>query len=153
MNLNRILLLPCIAIGCIAAYGQDENAIPPADQWYKTEYAPLFADKPWDKAADIASHYAETIQLHGEAIETVDALPWVTDALEEWKIQGWIRSEIADIEIDELNSTTVSFKTKWRDYFNGGNIAYECAWYLTDFINDSWKITACAEITCNEHGL
>lgn len=147
MKILWILLLSSVV------YAQDESAIPPADEWYKSEYAPLYGDKPWDKAAELAQHFTANVQIHGEPAETVDGLPWITDALQEWKIDGWIRSEIADMDYDLLNPTTASFKTKWRDYYSGGNVAYECTWYLADFADGAWKISALAGIDCAEHGL
>ncbi len=93
------------------------------------------------------------MQIHNELIESLDSLQWISGALEEWKIAGWVRSEIAEMDFEMFNPTTASFKTRWRDYYNGGNIAYECTWYLADFVDGSWKISAVASINCNEHGL
>lgn len=134
-------------------HAQDESEIPPADAWYKSEYAPLYGEKPWEKAAELAAHFTDTVQIHNETSESVDGPQWITDALGEWKIAGWVRSEIADIDFEMLNPTTASFKTKWRDYYNGGNVGYDCTWYLADFIEGSWKISNVAGINCNEHGL
>ncbi len=151
-NISKALILMLVA-GCGSVQAQEEATIPQADDWYKTEYAPLYADKPWDKAAEVTQYFDETIQIHDETTVSVNALQWITDAMQEWKIEGWIRSEIADIEVDELNATTVAFKTKWRDYYSGGNIAYSCGWYLADYGDGSWKFTDYGPITCSEHGL
>ncbi len=149
----NVLRLLCILLIVSAVYADDETTIPPADEWYRADYAPLYGDKPWEKAAELAEHFAATVQIHGESAETVDSLPWITDALQEWKIEGWIRSEIAEMEFDLLNPTTAAFKTKWRDYYNAGNVGYDCTWYLAGFIDGAWKITDVAGIDCAEHSL
>ncbi|NIS90375.1 MAG: hypothetical protein GTN98_09900 [Woeseiaceae bacterium] len=148
-----ILRILCGALIFTTVHAQDETAIPPADEWYKSEYAPLYGDKPWENADELAGHFTETVQIHNELIESLDSLQWISGALEEWKIAGWVRSEIAEMDFEMFNPTTASFKTRWRDYYNGGNIAYECTWYLADFVDGSWKISAVAGINCNEHGL
>mgnify|MGYP000455833515 FL=1 len=142
-----LLLLP------IVATAQDESPIPAADDWYRSEYAPLYLDKPWEKAQEIAGHFAENVQVHGEDPGTFNSLQWMSDALEGWKIEGWLRSELAGLEFEMFNPATASFKAKWRDYYSGGNIGYECGWYLADLIDGRWRITEYATITCSEHGL
>ncbi len=143
----------CIVLTATVVNAQEEPTIPPANDWYQSELAPLFGDKPWDRAAELSAHFSETIQIHGDSVQTVSTFEWLTEVLQELKIAGWIRSEIADVDSDQLNSTTVAFKTKWRDYYSGGNISYDCTWYLADFSDGTWRITDIAGITCNEHGL
>lgn len=136
-----------------AVYAQDETEIPAADEWYKTQYAVLYDDKPWDKVDEIASFYAENMHVHGEDGGSFNSREWIAEELEGWKIEGWIRSELADLESELLNPNTATFKTKWRDYYTGGNIDYECSWYLSDFKNGKWLISEYAIIDCNEHGM
>ena len=64
-----------------------------------------------------------------------------------------LSSELADLDFELLNETTASFKAKWRDYYSGGNIGYECGWYLADLIDGRWLIAEYATIVCGEHGL
>ncbi len=91
---------------------QEEPTIPPANDWYQSELAPLFGDKPWDRAAELSAHFSETIQIHGDSVQTVSTFEWLTEVLQELKIAGWIRSEIADVDSDQLNSTTVAFNSR-----------------------------------------
>ncbi len=142
-----VLLVPAVVMA------QDEPAPPAADDWYTSEYAALYNDKPWEKAAEIAGHFAETVHVHGEDAGMYDSLQWMSEALEEWKIEGWIRSELAGLDFELLNPATASFKAKWRDYYSGGNIGYECGWYLAVLIDGRWRITEYATIACGEHGL
>ena len=145
--LAAALLIPLVAIA------EDESPVLAADDWYTSEYAPQDLDKPWEKAAEIAGHFTETVHVHGEQPGAHNSLQWMTEALEEWKIEGWIRSELADLQFELLNPATASFKAKWRDYYSGGNIGHECGWYLADLVDGKWLITEYATITCSEHGL
>ena len=150
--MNRILLLTLVGLATLASAQNDEE-VPAADEWYRSVYAPVYLDKPWDKADEIASHFAETIHVHDEGGSHNNAQEWVRGALDGWKIEGWIRSELAELDIDLLNPTTASFKAKWRDFYTGGNISYECAWYLADYSESKWLITEYATISCSDHDL
>lgn len=142
-----------VALGATSvAISQDEASTPAADEWYKASYAPLYDDKPWSKLEEIVPYYTETIHDHDDGV-VYNSREWISEALQEWKIEGWIRSELAELEYDLLNPTTATFKAKWRDYYSGGNINYECAWYLSDFDDDKWLISEFATINCDEHGL
>lgn len=107
----RLLIVLALLVAGIAL-AEDELSIPAADDWYTSQYAPLYRDNPWEKAA-----------------------------------------EIAGLNFELLNETTASFKAKWRDYYSGGNIGYECGWYLADLIDGKWLITEYATIACGKHGL
>jgi len=137
----------------ISAYAQNEQEIPSAEEWYKVQYAPLYGDKPWDKLDELMQHYADTLHDHDEDGRSFNSREWLGAAMEEWKIDGWIRSELAELEYDLLNENTAGFKAKWRDYYTGGNIAYECAWYLADHKDGRWQINEFATINCSDHGL
>jgi len=148
-SMTAIFLL-AIAAGASA---QDEVEIPSALDWYKNDYAQVYDENPWEKADEAASYYAETIHIHDDGGSSHNSHEWISALLEEWKIEGWIRSEVADIEVDALNSTTASVKAKWRDYYSGGNVGNECGWYLVDFVGGKWQISEYATITCVDHGM
>jgi len=152
-NLIRACVFLAVLGMAVASFAQEQTEIPAADEWYRTEYAPLYSDKPWDKADDIAAHFAETGHNHDEDGSEYNARDRIKNSLEEWKIEGWIRSELAELEYDLLNPTTAAFKAKWRDYYTGGNIGYECGWYLADYVDGKWLITEYATISCGDHGL
>ena len=90
--MKKLLVLFAICL-ITPAYAQDEAEIPAADEWYKAHYAALYNDKPWDKVDEIVAFYAETLHEHGEGGGSHNAREWASGLLEEWKIDGWIRSE------------------------------------------------------------
>jgi len=150
--MRKLVFLAALSLTALVS-AQDETEIPAADEWYKVQYAPLYQDKPWDKLDELMQHYADTLHDHDEEDRSFNSREWLGTAMEEWKIDGWIRSELAELEFDLLNATTASFKAKWRDYYTGGNIAYECGWYLADFDGARWLISEYAAINCSDHGL
>jgi hypothetical protein len=149
---NYLKILALLLAGA-SALGQDEDPLLSAERWYTADYAPLYSDKPWDKAAEIAAHFDTTVHVHGEGGQSYDSLSWITEALGEWKAEGWLRSEIAALEVDALAPDIASFKARWRDFYEGDAVAYECGWYLADLIKGRWRITEYATIECDAHGL
>jgi len=98
------LIVVCALLSLnITASAADESVVPSADDWYKSEYAPLYLDKPSDKLDELMEHFAETMHIHGgdSGGEVVNGREWLGRALQEWKIEGWLRSEIAEIDSDQ----------------------------------------------------
>ena len=58
----RRLIALALMVGGIAL-AEDEVSMPAADDWYTTKYAPLYHDKPWEKAAEIAGMFGSETQL------------------------------------------------------------------------------------------
>lgn len=150
-NFFRLIIL--LLAASVAAEAQEETVVPAADEWFQAIYAPLYQDKPWDRADELAGYFAATVHLHGDGQGSVNSREWIAENLREWKIDGWIQSEIDELEYDLLNDSTASFKVRWRDFYSGGNIAYECSWYLADLNDGQWLITEFAIIDCADHGL
>lgn len=152
-NLMKTMASLCVVFITAGAAAQEDAQIRSALDWYKNDYAPVFNDKPWEKVDEVASFYAETIHNHNDGGSRHNSREWISGLMEEWKIDGWIRSELADIEVDSLNPTAASIKAKWRDYYTGGNIGYECGWYLADYNDGKWQISEYATISCSDHGM
>jgi hypothetical protein len=150
--MRQSAFLALLALASTAA-AQEEIEVPSAEEWYKSKYAPLYRDRPWEKVEEFSEYFAESIHLHDGGKSFVNSREWISDSLEAWKMDGWIRSEIAELEFDLLNKSTASFKVKWNDSYSGGNIAHECGWYLADFSEDRWLISEYATISCSDHGL
>jgi len=134
---------------------QAETASIGADEWYRNHYAPIWKENSWDKLDEAASHYDKTIQVHPPAggVEHVDSHQWLAASLQEWKADGWIGSDIAAYQFDQLNPSSATFKVKWRSWYVEADEDFECSWYLADARNDAWVITQYATIDCEEHSL
>lgn len=145
-RLSTLLLL----LVTVSAHGQQQETLKSAESWYTTEYAPLYAEEPWEHVEELARHFTSTVQVHDAALENIDSLEWMSAALEEWRISGWTHSEIVGITTRYLNPSTVYFITRWRDHYADGSVAFECGWYLVDRVGESWKISGYASMTCTE---
>jgi hypothetical protein len=126
-----------------------------ADEWYRNHYAPIWKENSWDKLDEAAAHYDKTILVHppGGDVELVDSRQWLAKSLQEWKSGGWVGSDIAGYEFDQLNPSTAAFKIKWRSWYVEADEDFECSWYLADARGDTWVITQFAMIDCEEHKL
>ena len=129
-------------------------ASPDPEKWFVEDYGSLWLEEPWTKVEEIYSHYTETVvsRSPGESPVTMRTREWMGPSFDVWRAEGWVSSEVVDIETDRLNETVVVFKTRWRDDLEDGSVEYSCGWYLADLIDGQWKNSQYATIDCAEHG-
>lgn len=148
--------LACISsVVLLATPAAGTESIPrDPDAWYRNHYAPLWEENTWDKVDEISSYYGETVYVHPPdgPITPVNGQEWLAEAIGGWKADGWIGSDLVDIELQEINASTVTFKTRWLDRYVDDFEEYSCGWYLADLTNGRWLFTQYAEIDCAEHG-
>ena len=144
-GLSLLVALPALA----------ETTTLSADDWYQNHYAPLWKENPWDKAAEGSAFYNETLYLHPPdgPMTAVASRTWLSNSLATWKSDGWLGSVVAEYRSDLLNSSSVTFKVKWRDWYTDGREEFSCGWYMADLDSDGWAFTQYAEISCADHDL
>jgi hypothetical protein len=144
-----IMVLVCASISQQALGGDQDPA-----QWYSKNYAPVWLTEPWNKAEEATAFYHSSIQLHepGEGVSTHDSATWISESLEQWKSEGWLGSEMTDLQVDRINESTTAFKSRWRDYYKEADDEYSCGWYVADLMDGEWKFTQYATIDCATHG-
>ena len=144
-----VILLLLSATTASADPGQPDPA-----QWYQDDYGALWLDQPWNKQDKIAQYYESKISTHEASGEmtTVDFAPWLAGAIEEWRADDWLWSEVSALKVDRLNASTVTFKASWRDHYGERDDEISCGWYLADLHDGQWKFTNYATIDCAEHG-
>jgi hypothetical protein len=132
-----------------------ETTAPDPQDWYQNQYAPVWAEKPWDKLEQIWEYYSETIFVHDvdEPLATTSTRHWLMPLMRQWQADGWTGSTLAGLRMDRLNESTASFKVKWHDFYEGGHEEFSCGWYLADLRNNSWAFTQYATINCESHKL
>ena len=143
-----------VALACLAATDAiAEQPAPDHNDWYMNHYAPLWAENPWEKRAEIEAQVADAFVYHQSngTVQTVDGKTWLSDGLEEWQAEGWVGSDVAGYESDRINATTASFKVKWRDRYDDGSVYFECGWYLADLQDGRWRVTGYADVECDDH--
>ena len=124
-----------------------DDALPAADDWYLHSYAPLWKEKAWENVEEIAEHFERTVSGRQSMTKSL------RDNMQEWRSTGWLGSEVAGHQFEQINLSTAVFKTKWRDSYADGSEDFECSWYLVDSENDTWAINYDVVIDCDEHGL
>lgn len=136
-----------------AADAGNAGAIDP-ETWYAESYGPLWHDQSWDKMEEILSHYDAEIWDHSAEgkPQRIQTDTWIEGAMKEWRAEGWVSSEVPDIRINRINSSTASFTTRWLDHYSNREDEYSCAWYLADLIGGTWKFTQFASVDCEAHG-
>ena len=119
------------------------------DQWFRDGYAALYVESAWDHADEFAQYFADEIAYRsddGRFISNVDG--FVVESLEEWRSEGWLGSDVADLETKLLNASTAFFDIKWRDRNDDGSTAYECGWYFADKVDGKWLLSQYITMAC-----
>ena len=123
------LLIWCIILSwlSVSSARADTSALA-ADDWYKNQYAPIWKENTWDKLEEVAGFYDETISYHppNGNFTTIVSRTWLKESLQEWKSDGWLGSDIAAFQSDQLNLSTVTFKIMWRDWYADGHEEFSC---------------------------
>ena len=121
-----------------------------ADSWFQNSYGPLWADAPFDNVDAILDHYSAEIVTHSSdgAIHRTPRREWLMVPMDSWQAEGWLRAELTDAQTTNVNATTASIMTTWKDYYREGLTEVSCGWYLVDKIDGQWQITTYADTPC-----
>lgn len=147
--MSKPILAGLAIVFCVSAHADGQS--PDPEQWYREGYAPLWADRPSERVAEILTYYADEIETH-EPDGTVSREPkvgWMP--MDEWVAEGWIDSELTGLETDRINTTTATFKARWLDHYESGKEETTCGWYLAKLREGRWQFTDYADIDCADH--
>lgn len=131
------------------------DPIPDAGKWYREAYAPLWAENPAQHIEALLGFYAETVETHAAegGVSREDRRAWLATPMVEWAAEGWVRSELTALQVDQLNAATASFKASWMDYYQSAEPEKTCGWYLANWMDGRWQFTTYTDIDCAQHGL
>ena len=152
---TTLCLTVLLIVAALPSSGEaDAHAFMDPAQWYANSYGPLWHDQSWEKVDEILAHYDTEIWDHPAAgqAERKQTAQWLAEAMQEWRAEGWVSSEVPDIRVNHINASTASFTTRWLDHYENREDEYSCAWYLADRIDGSWKFTHFAPIDWDAHG-
>jgi len=119
------------------------------DSWFRDGYAALYAENSWEHADEFAQYFADVITTRSDngSVEG-DVNSFVVDSLEVWRSEGWLGTDVAELDTKLLNATTAVFDVKWRDRNDDGSTEHECGWYVADKASGKWLLSQYIAMTC-----
>jgi len=137
------LLLALVALPASADTAED------LDKWFRDGYAALYVENSWDHADEFAQYFADVITVRSSnGVTKSNVNGFVVDSLEVWRSEGWVGTDVADLETQLLNDRTAVFDVKWRDRNDDGSTGYECGWYFADKIDGKWLLSQYISMSC-----
>ena len=119
------------------------------DRWFRDGYAALYVENSWEHADKFAQYFADVIAYRSDdGLAEEDVNSFVVDSLEEWRSEGWLGTDVADLDTKLLNATTAVFDIKWRDRNDDGSTEYSCGWYVADKIDGKWLLSQYIAMSC-----
>jgi len=138
-----LLLLSLAAIPASAETAED------LDKWFRDGYAALYFENAWDRADEFAQFMTDEIAFRSDdGLVVLDINGFVVDSLEEWRSEGWLGTDVANLETTMLNATTAVFDVKWRDRNDDGSTEISCGWYLGDKADGKWLLSQYIAMAC-----
>ena len=139
------LLITFVALPASADTAED------LDSWFRDGYAALYVENAWEHADEFAQYFAKVIAYRTDnGFVEVDVNGFVVDSLDEWRSDGWVGTDVAELDTKLLNATTAVFDIKWRDRNGDGSTGYECGWYFADKITGKWLLSQYIAMTCTD---
>jgi len=121
------------------------------DKWFRDGYAALYVENSWEHADEFAQYFAEVITLRSEdGLVALDVNSFVVDSLEVWRSEGWLGTDVAELDTQLLNASTAVFDVKWLDRNDDGSTGYECGWYFADKIDGKWLLSQYISMSCTD---
>jgi len=139
------LLIALVAMPASADTAED------LDKWFRDGYAALYVEDSWEHADEFAQYFAEVITTRtaNGPVES-DVNGFVVEQLEVWRSEGWLGSDVQELDTKLLNATTAVFDINWLDRNADGSTANECGWYLADKIDGKWLLSQYIAMSCTE---
>ena len=137
------LLIALVAMPASADTAED------LDKWFRDGYAALYVEDSWEHADEFAQYFAEVITTRtaNGPVES-DVNGFVVEQLEVWRSEGWLGSDVQELDTKLLNATTAVFDINWLDRNADGSTANECGWYLADKIDGKWLLSQYISMSC-----
>jgi hypothetical protein len=121
------------------------------DRWFRDGYAALYVENSWDHADEFAQYFADVIaDRSDDGLDVTDVNGFVVDLLEEWRSEGWLGTDVHELDTTLLNATTAVFDIHWRDRNADGSTADECGWYFADKIDGKWLLSQYIMMSCTD---
>lgn len=138
-----MLLAFLIAVPASADTAQD------LDKWFRDGYAALYVENAWDRADQFGQYLADEIVVRSDdGMVATDVNGFVVDSLDEWRSEGWLGTDIAELDTEMLNAKTAVFDVKWLDRNDDGSTEISCGWYIADKVGSKWLLSQYIAMQC-----
>ncbi len=139
------LLIALVALPASADTAED------LDKWFRDGYAALYVEDSWEHADEFAQYFADVIAFRSDdGLTESDINGFVVDSLEVWRSDGWVGTDVQELDTKLLNASTAVFDIKWRDRNVDGSTANECGWYLADKSDGKWLLSQYIVMSCTD---
>ena len=119
------------------------------DKWFRDGYAALYVENAWDRADEFAQYLADEVAYRSDdGLLVLDVNGFVVDSLDEWRSQGWLGTDVANLETRLLNATTAVFDITWLDRNDDGSTELSCGWYVADKTDGKWLLSQYIATAC-----
>jgi len=121
------------------------------DKWFRDGYAALYVESAWDHADEFAQYIADEIVVRSDnGLNVTDVNGFVVNSLDEWRSEGWLGTDVANLETKSLNATTALFDVKWLDRNDDGSTEISCGWYFADKVEGKWLLSQYISMACRD---
>ena len=121
------------------------------DNWFRDGYAALYTENAWDRAGEFAQYFADVIEYRSDdGLVRTDVTGFVVDSLEVWRSEGWLGTDVAELDTRLLNATTAVFDVRWRDRNDDGSTEDSCGWYVADKTAGKWLLSQYIAMACTD---
>ena len=139
------ILIAFVALTASAETAED------LDRWFRDGYAALYVENSWEHADEFAQYFADVITTRSDnGLVEGDVNSFVVDSLAVWRSEGWLGTDVAELDTKLLNATTAVFDVRWRDRNDDGSTAYECGWYIADKSDGKWLLSQYIAMSCTD---
>ena len=139
------LLIALVAMPASADTAED------LDDWFRDGYAALYVQDSWEHADEFAQYFAEVITYRSdEGLVDSDVNDFVIESLEVWRSEGWLGTDVEELDTKLLNATTAVFDIKWRDRNADGSSENECGLYVAEKIDGKWLLSRYIVMSCTD---
>ena len=139
------LLIALVALPASADTAED------LDKWFRDGYAALYVEDSWEHADEFAQYFADVMTTRtNDGLTESDVNGFVVELLEEWRSEGWLGSDVQELDTKLLNASTAVFDIKWLDRNADGSTENECGWYVADKIDGKWLLSQYIAMSCTD---
>ena len=145
--MKKLSWTPLFAL--LAALPASADMAKELDKWFRDGYAALYFENSWDRGDEFAQYFTDVIVYQNDdGRSETDINGFVVDSLDEWREEGWVGSDVAELDTRLLNDSTALFDIKWRDRNDDGSTVYACGWYIADKVDGKWLLSQNIIIEC-----